>query len=134
MYIAMNRFRVVPGFEEAFENQWKAREGRLAEMPGYIEFHMLKGPKAEDHTLYASHTVWETHGHFVAWTKSEQFRAAHARDTSPQLFEASDILKKHQHKIKIIPLSFDPKYSLILEREYPKNRCFNLLLLVNNIV
>ena len=34
MYIAMNRFRVVPGFEEAFENQWKAREGRLAEMPG----------------------------------------------------------------------------------------------------
>jgi len=79
MYIAMNRFRVVPGFEEAFENQWKAREGRLAEMPGYIEFHMLKGPKAEDHTLYASHTVWESHDQFVAWTKSEQFRAAHAR-------------------------------------------------------
>lgn len=47
--------------------------------------------------------------------------------TSPQLFEASEILKKHQHKIKIIPLSFDPKYSLILERKYPKNRCFNLL-------
>lgn len=79
MYIAMNRFRVVPGFEEAFESQWRARQGRLAELPGYIEFHMLKGPAAEDHTLYASHTVWESHEDFLGWTNSEQFRAAHAR-------------------------------------------------------
>ena len=75
MYIAMNRFRVVPGYEEAFEAMWRGREGRLAEMPGYVEFHMLKGPKSEDHTLYASHTVWETFEHFQAWTKSDQFRA-----------------------------------------------------------
>ncbi|KEQ06511.1 antibiotic biosynthesis monooxygenase family protein [Pseudorhizobium pelagicum] len=79
MYIAMNRFRVVPGYEEAFEAMWRGREGRLAEMPGYLEFHMLKGPKSEDHTLYASHTVWESFEHFQAWTKSEQFRAAHAK-------------------------------------------------------
>jgi heme-degrading monooxygenase HmoA len=79
MYIAMNRFRVVPGFEEAFEAIWRGRQGRLAELPGYVEFHMLKGPKAEDHTLYASHTVWETFEDFQAWTKSEQFRAAHAK-------------------------------------------------------
>lgn len=78
MYIAMNRFRVVPGYEEAFEAIWHGRQGRLAELPGYVEFHMLKGPKAEDHTLYASHTVWETFEDFQAWTKSEQFRAAHA--------------------------------------------------------
>lgn len=79
MYIAMNRFRVVPGYEEAFEAIWRSREGRLAELPGYVEFHMLKGPKAEDHTLYASHTVWETFEHFKAWTQSEQFRAAHSK-------------------------------------------------------
>jgi heme-degrading monooxygenase HmoA len=78
MYIAMNRFRVVPGFEEAFETIWRERQGRLSEVPGYVEFHMLKGPKAEDHTLYASHTVWATHEDFTNWTKSEQFRAAHA--------------------------------------------------------
>jgi heme-degrading monooxygenase HmoA len=79
MYIAMNRFRVVRGYEEAFEAIWRGRQGRLAELPGYVEFHMLKGPKAEDHTLYASHTVWETFEDFQAWTKSEQFRAAHAK-------------------------------------------------------
>lgn len=79
MYIAMNRFRVAPGSEEAFEDIWKSRERRLDEMKGYIEFHMLKGPKAEDHTLYASHTVWESQEDFKAWTQSEQFRAAHAK-------------------------------------------------------
>lgn len=78
MYIAMNRFRVVPSHEEAFEAMWRDRQGRLSEVPGYVEFHMLKGPKAEDHTLYASHTVWESQEAFTAWTKSEQFRAAHA--------------------------------------------------------
>ncbi|SON54586.1 Heme-degrading monooxygenase [Hartmannibacter diazotrophicus] len=79
MYIAMNRFRVVPGEEETFEAVWRNREGRLKDVPGYVEFHLLKGPKAEDHTLYASHTIWATYEDFVAWTKSEAFRQAHAR-------------------------------------------------------
>ncbi|MCO5732032.1 antibiotic biosynthesis monooxygenase [Rhizobium sp. SSA_523] len=79
MYIAMNRFRVVPGYEQAFEEIWKSRERHLSSMPGYVEFHMLKGGKQDDHTLYVSHTVWESQEHFTAWTKSEQFRAAHAR-------------------------------------------------------
>ncbi|WP_320198295.1 antibiotic biosynthesis monooxygenase family protein [Agrobacterium sp. rho-13.3] len=78
MFIAMNRFRVVPGFEDAFETIWKERKRHLSEMPGYLEFHMLKGGTSEDHTLYASHTVWATKDDFTAWTKSEQFRAAHA--------------------------------------------------------
>jgi heme-degrading monooxygenase HmoA len=39
----------------------------------------LKGPEAEDHVLYVSHTVWASEEAFTAWTKSEQFRAAHAR-------------------------------------------------------
>jgi heme-degrading monooxygenase HmoA len=42
-------------------------------------FHLLKGPEAEDHTLYASHIVWESRAVFEAWTKSEAFRAAHSR-------------------------------------------------------
>jgi glycosyltransferase involved in cell wall biosynthesis len=47
--------------------------------------------------------------------------------TTPQLFEASNILKKYEHKVKVIPLSFDPKYSIIESKSYPENRCFNLL-------
>jgi heme-degrading monooxygenase HmoA len=39
----------------------------------------LKGPEAEDYTLYSSHSVWQSKRAFEAWTKSEEFRAAHAR-------------------------------------------------------
>jgi len=77
MYIAMNRFRVVKGSEEAFEQVWLSRDSHLDKVPGFVEFHLLKGPEAEDHTLYASHTIWSDFGAFEAWTKSEAFRAAH---------------------------------------------------------
>ena len=76
MYIAMNRFRVILDKEETFETIWRSRESRLKDVPGYLEFHLLKGPKAEDHTLYASHTLWESYDDFVAWTKSDAFRLA----------------------------------------------------------
>ena len=78
-FIAMNRFRVARGSEEAFEKVWLSRDSQLNEMKGFVEFHLLKGPQAEDHTLYASHTVWSSKADFEAWTKSEQFRNAHAR-------------------------------------------------------
>ena len=79
MFIAMNRFRVKRGSEEAFETVWLTRDTYLDRVPGFIEFHLLKGPETEDHTLYASHTIWQTKAAFEAWTKSEEFRAAHAR-------------------------------------------------------
>jgi heme-degrading monooxygenase HmoA len=77
MFIAMNRFRVAKGSEEAFENVWLSRDSYLHTVPGFVEFRLLKGPEAEDHTLYASHTVWESRTAFEAWTRSEAFRAAH---------------------------------------------------------
>jgi heme-degrading monooxygenase HmoA len=79
MFIAMNRFKVKKGSEQAFENVWMTRETYLDRMQGFVEFHLLKGPEAEDHTLYSSHTVWASKADFEAWTKSEEFRAAHAR-------------------------------------------------------
>lgn len=77
MFVAMNRFKVVKGSEEAFEEVWRSRQTRLDEMKGFVSFHLLRGPEAEDHTLYASHTVWADRADFEAWTRSEQFRAAH---------------------------------------------------------
>jgi heme-degrading monooxygenase HmoA len=44
-----------------------------------LEFHLRKGPEAEDHTLYSSHSVWQSKQAFEAWTRSEEFRAAPAR-------------------------------------------------------
>ena len=79
MYIAMNRFKVAKCSEELFEKLWLSRESYLHELPGFITFHLLKGPEREDHALYASHTVWRSIADFENWTKSEQFRSSHAR-------------------------------------------------------
>jgi heme-degrading monooxygenase HmoA len=79
MFIAMNRFQVKIGSEAAFETVWRTRESYLSNMAGFVEFHLLKGPVAEDHTLYSSHTVWADKAAFEAWTRSEEFRRAHAR-------------------------------------------------------
>ena len=77
MFIAMNRFRVKKGSEQAFEQVWLNRDSQLNNVPGFVEFHLLKGPEHEDFTLYASHTVWQNQSAFEAWTKSEAFRAVH---------------------------------------------------------
>ena len=79
MFIAMNRFKVRKGEEAAFETRWRERDSHLHTVAGFVEFHLLKGPERDDHVLYASHTVWRSHADFEAWTKSAEFRAAHAR-------------------------------------------------------
>ena len=50
---------------------------RCGEVPGFVEFHLLRGPATEEHVLYASHTIWRSREDFENWTRSEQFRAAH---------------------------------------------------------
>jgi heme-degrading monooxygenase HmoA len=79
MYFAMNRFKIAVGHEEAFENVWKGRDSSLAEVPGFKEFRLLRGETVADegHTLFVSSSLWESRDAFVAWTKSENFRAAH---------------------------------------------------------
>ncbi|MEM7256583.1 MAG: antibiotic biosynthesis monooxygenase [Pseudomonadota bacterium] len=77
MFIAMNRFKVKPGREADFESVWRNRDTHLAGLPGFKTFNLLKGSIEGDHTLYSSHTVWESREDFEAWTKSEAFRKAH---------------------------------------------------------
>jgi heme-degrading monooxygenase HmoA len=83
MFIAMNRFRIAPGREEIFEQIWRQRESYLDEVPGFREFHLLRGPSDEEATLYASHSVWESRKAFEAWTESESFRKSHAQARTP---------------------------------------------------
>jgi len=78
MFIAMNRFQVKPGEEDAFETVWKGRDSYLEEVPGFIAFNLLRGPSDEERTLFATHTAWESRDAFEAWTRSEAFRKAHA--------------------------------------------------------
>ena len=84
MFIAMNRFRIARGSEGVFEELWRSRESYLDEVPGFREFHLLKGASDDEATLYASHSIWESKAAFEAWTESESFRKAHASARAPR--------------------------------------------------
>jgi heme-degrading monooxygenase HmoA len=77
MFIAMNRFRVIADSQDEFERAWKTRDTHLRTVPGFVEFHLLRGPVREDHVLYASYTIWRCRSVFEAWTRSDAFRLAH---------------------------------------------------------
>jgi len=100
MFIAMNRFRVTPGREADFEELWLSRDSHLKGVPGFVEFHLLKGPDREDYRLYSSHSVWASLEAFEVWTQSEAFRQAHqgARSSEgmylgPPNFEGFEVLQ-----------------------------------------
>lgn len=78
MFIAMNRFRIAPGREDEFIEIWKTRDSHLEGVPGFREFHLLRGPSTDEHSLFASHSVWDSRAAFEDWTRSEAFRKAHA--------------------------------------------------------
>ena len=77
MYIALNRFRIIPNRHADFEKIWRNRETHLEKVPGFLSFNLIKGKTAEDYIIYASHTTWKSQQDFLAWTKSESFRRAH---------------------------------------------------------
>ena len=85
MYIAMNRFKVTKETGEVFEQLWINRESSLHLLPGFVAFHLLKGPEREDHILYSSHTVWKSFADFENWTKSDHFRKSHANAGSSSI-------------------------------------------------
>ena len=78
MFIAMNRFRIALGREREFIEIWKHRDSHLDSVPGFKQFHLLQGPSLPEHTLFASHSIWDSREAFEAWTRSEAFRKAHA--------------------------------------------------------
>lgn len=85
MYIAMNHFRIAAGRGEEFETRWRERTTDLDEVPGFIQFHLVRGADHEDGShRYASHVMWETEQQFVDWTRSDAFRKAHGSARMPE--------------------------------------------------
>ena len=84
MYLAMNHFRVQPELAHEFEKAWRERRSYLDAVPGFLDFHLLRGPVEDGAQMYASHTLWENEATFLDWTRSEAFRLAHGQARMPQ--------------------------------------------------
>ena len=77
MHIVMNNFKIKIGREEEFEEVWRNRDSYLEGVPGFLDFHLIKGHTHSDHTMYASHSTWDSQESFYNWVHSESFRLAH---------------------------------------------------------
>ena len=90
-YVASNRFRVQEGKGPAFEKRWAERPSRLAKLPGFRYFTLMRRVEPpsdvattgydEDEANYVSFTIWETKDGFDGWRKGDAFKEAHGGGT-----------------------------------------------------
>ena len=55
-FIAMNRFKIVLGYENDFESIWKNRETHLDGVPGFEEFNLIRVGQM-NHIHYMHHIL-----------------------------------------------------------------------------
>ncbi len=109
MFIVTNRIPVADGWEEKFEERFRKRAHLVDQSPGFIrnEVHRPKPMKLDRSTgewmpdpdkeaYYEVKTWWRCFEDFVAWTKSESFRTAHADRAPPEMFSGSNALEIHE--------------------------------------
>ncbi len=78
MYVVMNRLTVAPEHAENLEHGFSHSAGRMREVPGCVNFNLLKEEGVAGDTVYVALTQWQDKAAFKAWTESESFRRAHA--------------------------------------------------------
>lgn len=98
MFIAMNNFKVAPGKEADFEERWRGRESYLEQVPGFVEFALLRGDEQGE---YVSHSVWENRDAFVAWTQSEAFAAGHRQGNVAGVLEGPPHVKLYESVLEL---------------------------------
>lgn len=114
MYIAMNRFKIVPGAEADFERLWTSRDTHLKDVPGFVEFHLLKGPAKDDHVLYSSHDLGESGGvrRLDAVRRLSRRASQRRRRDAPALSRAPRIRRLRSHSDRQVARFF---YTLMKE-------------------
>jgi len=85
MFIAMNRFQVVPGKEQDFERIWRERETYLRDVAGFVRFALLKSEMVPGE--YVSHSTWKDRESFMAWMNSEAFAKGHRQGSLVGILE-----------------------------------------------
>lgn len=80
-FVASNRFGIKPGFERDFEDMWAARDSSLADLPGFVNFQLLRrAGEVDDGNTYISYTTWESVQAFNNWRNSDNFKRSHSNN------------------------------------------------------
>lgn len=83
-FIAMNNFQVATDQAAQFEERWRRRRSFLQDVPGFVQFQLLRGANQDGQIHYASHSIWASKQAFDAWTQSESFVQAHRGEPLPK--------------------------------------------------
>jgi heme-degrading monooxygenase HmoA len=90
--VATNRFAVRSGQQAKFEKRWATRKSRLATLPGFQYFHLMRRVTLHENVEckydegvndeaaqenYVSFTIWNKKSDFSAWRSGEAFKEAH---------------------------------------------------------
>ena len=51
---------------------WKNRVSQLDNVPGFLNFNLIKGKTKDDFTIFASHSIWKSSSDFINWTNSKE--------------------------------------------------------------
>ena len=100
MFVAMNCFRVLAEREHDFESLWRDRETYLQEVPGFVEFALLRSDEEGD---YISYSVWRDRTSFEEWARSEAFAKGHAQGSLAGILAGPPQLGLYQAVIREVP-------------------------------
>ncbi len=78
MYVVMNRLTVPREQASKLEEGFAHSTDRMREIPGCLNFNLLKEEGVTGDAVYLAMTAWESESAFRAWTESDAFRRAHA--------------------------------------------------------
>lgn len=109
MILVTNRIPVSEGYEIDFEDRFKNRVHLVDQSPGFIrnEVHRPRPmrfdhesggfvPNPDEQGFYEVKTWWRSMEDFVAWTRSDSFREAHANRPPKEMFAGPSKLLVHE--------------------------------------
>lgn len=98
MFVIANRINVAEGWQEAFEERFRNRAGKIDRNEGFVRMEVLR-PAGPD-MPYVVQTVWESKAAFEAWVDSEDFRASHANPLPKEAYLEGGGFEQHEVVIR----------------------------------
>lgn len=96
MYVVANRVPVTEGWQEAFEERFRARAGQVDKQPGFVRMEILRPDPEHGAGVYVVLTHWRDKQAFENWVGSPDFREAHKNPLPKEAFNGEGKLERHE--------------------------------------
>ncbi|MFC1602392.1 antibiotic biosynthesis monooxygenase family protein [Pseudomonadota bacterium] len=98
MLVISNHIPVAPDWQEAFEQRFQNRAGKIDKQPGFVRLEILK--PVDTASPYIVQTVWEDETAFQNWVESDDFKEAHSNPLPKEAVTGNSHMEMHNIIIK----------------------------------